>query len=329
MMRSAKHRILVVEDDPGVRELVGTHLSRQRYEVTGMESAEDVLDRLRASELRYDVALVDLHLPGISGLELARLLLVTAPLRPVILITGDDDDRIAREALAHGVTGYLLKPFQLFELDASLSQAVAMLELVEATEALARAQSETRDEWGEAGGKLPRSWLHLGDERSSAGVGHGTRVVAMAGLLAKAVGPAVDGRGRDVLRTAARTHEIGRLLGAGGPVEVAGRSAQLLDNLGFDRGVGEVVRDAAVAWSPGLPLSARILAMADRLDHGAVDAGRTLEAPEAIRFAMDEAIAAAGDTTDPDLALILADSRESLESMWVLQRQAEAQPAAV
>ena len=323
MSAGTRHRILLVEDDAAVRELVAGHLSRQRYDVVTAESAEEVLDQLRRGALSYDLCLLDLHLPGISGLELSRLLLATAPLRPVLLITGDDDERVAGEALGQGVTGYLLKPFQLFELDACVSQAVAMLELVEATETLARAQAETLDEWGEAGGMLPRSWLHLGDERSGAGLGHGARVVSVAGLIAKAV-TSLDGRARDVLRTAARTHEVGRLLGGGGTREVAGRSAQLLDNLGFDRGVGEVVRDAAVSWSPGLPLQARILALADRLDHDAV--GRSADGMEpeiAIREAVDDAVAGAGDTTDPDLVRTLEDTRENIESMWVLQRQVE------
>lgn len=323
-MRNAGHRLLLVEDDATLREMVASHLSRDRYEVVTAGSAEDVLHRLRKGGLSYDVCLLDLHLPGISGLELSRLLLATAPLKPVILITGDDDEGTAREALGQGVTGYLLKPFELFELDASLSQAVSMLDLVEATETLARAQAGTRDEWGEAGGMLPPSWLHLGDERSGAGHGHGARVVGVAGLLAEALGSALNARAREVLRTAARTHEVGRLLGTGAPGEVAGRSAQLLDNLGFDGDVGEVVRDAAVRWSPGLPLSARILSLADRLDHDAVDRCRMMDAPDAIRRALDGALAGAGETTDPDLAALLGRRRESVESMWVLQRQEHA-----
>lgn len=328
-MRKAKHRILVIEDDARVRELVVSHLSRQRYEVSAVDSAEAVLDLLRTGALSYDVALTDLHLPGISGLELSRLLLATAPLNPVILMTGDADERVAREALGHGVAGYLLKPFELFELDASLAQAVGMLELVEATETLARAQAETLTDWGEAGGMLPRSWLHLGDERSGAGIGHGARVVSIAGLLAKAVGPALDGYARDVLRTAARTHEVGRLLGAAGNAEVAARSAQLLDDLGFDRAVGEVVRDAGLRWSPGLPLAARILSLADRLDHRAVACcGAGAEEAEAIRSALDEVVAGAGDSTDPGLTALLYRSRDSIQSMWVLQRQGGAPAAA-
>ena len=80
----------------------------------------------------------------------------------------------------------------------------------------------------------------------------------MALLLAKKLGDeAIDARSREVLRTAARTHEIGRLVGGGGAREVAKRSAQLLADLGFDDRVCELVRQAAEPWSPGLPLRAR------------------------------------------------------------------------
>ena len=212
-----------------------------------------------------------------------------------------------------------------FEVDASLSQAIAMLELVEATETLARAQARDLDDWGEAGGQLPRAWLHIGDERSGAGAGHGARVVSIVGILAKAVGDALGPRAREILRTAARTHEVGRLLGAATRAEVAGRSAQLLDDLGFDRGVAEVIRDAAVPWSPGVPLAARILSLADRLDHDAVSRCQAgADDADAIRVALANTIAGAGETTDPELARSLDGQRESLESMWVLQRQVDA-----
>ena len=57
-------RILVVEDDPGVRELVGAHLQRREYDVRLAESAESLLPDLRSDSLAYSAALVDIHLPG-------------------------------------------------------------------------------------------------------------------------------------------------------------------------------------------------------------------------------------------------------------------------
>ena len=315
--------MLVVEDDAGVRQLVESHLRRGRFDVRSVGSAEAVLAELRDRSLDYDLALVDAHLPGMSGVDLTGLLLSARPLSPVMIITGDDDSALAQEALRIGASGYLLKPFQLFELDAAVSQAASMRALVETTETLARSQSQGLADWGESGGSLPRSWLHVGDEQSGAGAGHGARVVSVAGLLAKALGDErLSADERDLLRTAARTHEIGRLTGTGSPMTVAQRSARLLEDLGFAPGVCEIVRQAAEEWSPGLPLTARILAVGDRLDHDAVR--RTVggeEADDAIRAAIDRVVSLAGESYDPEVAKLLAERREQVESMWVLQRQ--------
>lgn len=319
-----RHRVLLVEDDPSVRGLVEGHLRKRGFEVRCVGSGEEVLGEVRARSLDYDLALVDVHLPGMSGVALTRLLLAARPLSSVLMITGDDDAKLARTALNAGATGYLMKPFQLFELDAAVSQAVSMGELVEATETLARAQSRGSSDWGEAGGSLPRSWLHVGDEQSGAGAGHGARVVKIAGLMADRLGDDdLDARSRELLRTAARTHEIGRLTGSGSRAQIARRSAKLLDDLGFDRGVCEIVRQAAEEWSPGLPLTARLLALADRLDHDAtrrIAEGADVDA--AIRGAVDAVAAGAGDTYDPDHARLLAEERARVESIWVLQAEA-------
>lgn len=319
-----RHRVLLVEDDPGVRGLVESHLQKRGFDVRVVGSGEEVLGEVRARSLDYDLALVDMHLPGMSGVALTRLLLAARPLSSVLIITGDDDAKLARQALSAGATGYLMKPFQMFELDAAVSQAVSMGELVEATETLARAQSRGSSDWGEAGGSLPRSWLHVGDEQSGAGSGHGARVVKITGLMANRIGDnGLDARSRDLLRTAARTHEIGRLTGSGSRTQVARRSAKLLDDLGFDGGVCEIVRQAAEDWSPGLPLTARLLALADRLDHDATRrVAEGVAAEDAIRDAVDAVAAGAGDTYDPGLARLLTEERERVESIWVLQIEA-------
>lgn len=319
--QGAGQRVLVVEDDAGVRSVIEAHLRKRRFEVRAVSSAEAVMADLRERRLEYDLALVDVHLPGMSGVELSRLLLAAKPLNAVLIITGDDDAELAREALDGGATGYLLKPFELFELDAAVSQAVSMNELVETTQTLARAQSEGLNDWGESGGSLPRSWLHVGDEQSGAGAGHGARVVSLAGLLAKKLGEDKMGsRDRELLRTAARTHEIGRLTGAGQRTQVAQKTAQLLDDLGFDPGVCEMVREAAEPWSPGLPLAARVLALADSLDHDAMhQLARGKEPEDAIRSAIEGVVERAGDAYDPVVARLMVEQREQLESMWVLQ----------
>jgi CheY-like chemotaxis protein len=322
MSAAGRRRLLLVEDDVSLRDLVGEHLRRGGFDVVETGASEEVLQLFQQGKLDYDVALVDAHLPGMSGVDLTRLLLAVSPLRPVLMMTGDDDAGLARRALGYGAAGYLLKPFQMFELDAALAQGVAMLDLVETTAVLARSQAEQLEDWGEAGGLLPRAWLWLGDEHSGAGSGHGSRVVTVAGLLARAVDAEISSRDLEILRTAARTHEMGRLLGPGGGAGVARRTAELLNDLGFDREVGDLVRQAAEPWSPGLSLGARILAVADRLDHEAVQRSECAVEPcVAIAAAIDAVIATAGVATDPGIVELLGAHRESLESVWVMQQR--------
>jgi CheY-like chemotaxis protein len=316
----SRHTILVVEDDRRVRGLIASHLRRRRHEVTAVGAAEAALRELRSNALAYDVALVDNHLPGISGVELIRLLLATRPLSPIIMITGDDDTRLARKALEQGVSAYLLKPFRLFELDAALAQALALLDLVETTEALARSRARGLDEWEAAGGALPRSWLDLVDDRSGAGAGHGERVARIADVLARACGLDLDVRDRDHIAAAARAHEIGRLTGAGAEGSVPHRSAQLLSDLGFDARVATLVRHASESWSSALSAPARVLGLADQLDHEAARRTDRGEAPDAaLQGAVDALFRRAGDDVDPDLCGTLVAQRNRIQDVWMLR----------
>jgi DNA-binding response OmpR family regulator len=115
----ATNRILVVEDDPSIRKLVTSHFRRCGFEVEYAIAAEEV-----ASDERYDVVLTDVHLPGQSGIDLARRIHAAWPEQAVVFMTGDADPMVARAALADGTSGYLLKPFELFELDAAVNMAV-------------------------------------------------------------------------------------------------------------------------------------------------------------------------------------------------------------
>ena len=68
----AKERILVVEDEEDILELVTYHLSREGYQVSGAASGEEVLRKARSE--RVDLVILDLMLPGIDGLEVAKQL---------------------------------------------------------------------------------------------------------------------------------------------------------------------------------------------------------------------------------------------------------------
>jgi DNA-binding response OmpR family regulator len=110
---TTRARILVVDDDPTVSDVVGRYLKREGFAV---ESAADGYVALqRATEDPPDLVLLDLMIPGIDGLEVCRRLRALAPV-PVIMLTakGDESDRVV--GLELGADDYVAKPFSPREL---------------------------------------------------------------------------------------------------------------------------------------------------------------------------------------------------------------------
>ncbi|MFD5145831.1 response regulator [Streptomyces sp. NPDC058401] len=106
-------RILVVDDDPTVAEVVTGYLRRAGYAVESVADGPAAL--ARAAAFRPDLVVLDLMLPGLDGLEVCRRLRAAGPV-PVIMLTarGDEDDRIA--GLERGADDYVTKPFSPREL---------------------------------------------------------------------------------------------------------------------------------------------------------------------------------------------------------------------
>lgn len=197
----ATRSILLVEDDPGARTMISRYLTRQGYDVTAVHAAERAL--IPGAALKHDVVITDVHLPGMSGLDLAGLLLDRSPEQPIVLITGDPDEALARDALSRGPVSYLLKPFELTELDAAVHQAIARQE---------RAQSKKAPEATpeSVNGPLPLQWLQYIDESSYAGPGHADRVARIARVLSMGLSDA-DTPDAAELTVSAWSHEIGRM----------------------------------------------------------------------------------------------------------------------
>jgi two-component system, OmpR family, response regulator MprA len=107
-------RILVVEDDPAVRQALSRALALERYEIALAADGEEALDLL--AEGSYEAILLDIVMPGISGLELCRRMRDSGNRTPVLMLTARDaiDDRVA--GLDAGADDYLAKPFALREL---------------------------------------------------------------------------------------------------------------------------------------------------------------------------------------------------------------------
>lgn len=99
-------RILVVDDDPAIRRIMRAMLATRGYEVGEAESGEDAL-KLIGSE-NYDLVLVDINLPGISGFEVCREVRINSEMIIVLMSSGEEN---RNKALRAGANDYLRKPF--------------------------------------------------------------------------------------------------------------------------------------------------------------------------------------------------------------------------
>ena len=106
-------KILVVDDDVYIQQLVSIHLSREGYQIYKANHAEEALDLLE--EKTVDLAIVDVMMPGMDGFELTKTLSTDYNL-PVILLTakGQIDDK--EQGFLAGSEDYIVKPFEIKEL---------------------------------------------------------------------------------------------------------------------------------------------------------------------------------------------------------------------
>jgi DNA-binding response OmpR family regulator len=109
--------VLLVEDDPSVREGLGLALRRQGHDVRAAGTGEEGVDRLRES--RPDIVVLDIMLPGIDGFETCRRMRMQAEV-PIIMLTarGDDFDVVA--GLEAGADDYVVKPVEPRVLEARI-----------------------------------------------------------------------------------------------------------------------------------------------------------------------------------------------------------------
>jgi len=108
-------RILLVEDDPQVGELVRRFLEREGLEVLWARSGQEALRRVWEGS-RPDLVVLDRGLPDLEGLEVLRELRTLDPLLPALFLTGRSDEDSRVEGLLEGADDYLGKPFSLREL---------------------------------------------------------------------------------------------------------------------------------------------------------------------------------------------------------------------
>ena len=115
-------RVLVVDDEASIRDLLAKTLALAEYDVDLAPDGRAALERLRI--IPYDLLITDLKMPGVDGLTVIREARRLKTDLPVIIITGFSNEASAIEAVNLGVSGYLTKPFRVPRVLAAAAKAL-------------------------------------------------------------------------------------------------------------------------------------------------------------------------------------------------------------
>ena len=126
----AEARILVVDDDLQIQRVMRTSLGAQGYEIEDARTGEEAVERVHSG--KYDLILLDINLPGISGLEACRKIRLWSE-SPIIVMTVRDSEADKVEALDAGADDYVAKPFGMPEMLARIRATLRRMPHPEST----------------------------------------------------------------------------------------------------------------------------------------------------------------------------------------------------
>ncbi|HWG57851.1 MAG TPA: HD domain-containing phosphohydrolase [Candidatus Acidoferrales bacterium] len=291
-------KVLVVDDEEAIREVVSTLLESQGYRCTVRANGREALDAFRNGT--FDLVLSDIVMPEMDGLKLLAELRADNPDVPVIMVTAMHDISIALEAIRAGAYDYILKPFEKDQLHLSVRRAVEHRKLVMENRTyqsdLEHLVAERTRQLSIAIQDLEQSYDYtleaLGgalDAKDAETEGHCQRVTAFTVTIAKAM--EVD---KALLRHIARgafLHDIGKMgvpdsiLRKPGPLTAEERNIMrrhcdigyaVLERIPFLKEAAEIVLSHQECYDGSgyprglkgeeIPLGARIFAVADTLD---------------------------------------------------------------
>ena len=320
--RTVDNRLMVVDDDDGVRRVVAAILEDEGYEVVTASEAAEALSILSDSAVALVVS--DLKMPGQDGLWLLRQIRPRYEETEVILLTGYGEVDSAVEALKDGAADYLRKPVRVNELSAAVVKALDRRRLQRENRAyqthledMVRAKTK---ELGEAYDRTLEALVTALDARECETGNHSQRVVRVT--LAICDGMGITGEERNNIARGALLHDIGKigvpdhvLLKPGKLTEdewVEMRKhpdigARILQGIDFLSSAAEIVqahqeRYDGKGYPLGLagediPIGARIFAVADALD--AIVSDRPYRRGQSFEHARKEIREGAGTQFDP------------------------------
>ncbi len=115
-------KLLLVDDEIGFVDVLSKRLSKRNFVVTAAHSGTEAIQTLRKQD--FDVAVLDLKLEDMDGIEILKIFKKLIPAMPVIMLTGHGSEQAAREGMACGAVDYLTKPSDLEDLVEKIIRAV-------------------------------------------------------------------------------------------------------------------------------------------------------------------------------------------------------------
>ncbi len=224
--------ILVVDDEPIIRDILVRKLTSSGYKPVAVENAFEALDKMQ--EKPFPVILSDIMMPGIDGIELIKKVRILYPDTAVVMITAVSNANAAIEALKQGASDYLIKPFNLEEIVISIRNALEKRRLIlenreyqEHLEEIVKVQTaeirgllsveqQKTAELNKALAEIQVTYnttldalLTALDYRDNATEGHSQRVVRYSIEVGKALGLSSDDLGN--LARGTLLHDIGKI----------------------------------------------------------------------------------------------------------------------
>jgi len=214
----AARRVLVVDDEEGIRRAIGKFLRTRGFDVVTAESGDEALAQL--GQQGFVLMLCDVRMPGLSGVEVVPRALQMDSELAIMMLTAVNDAPTATESLSRGAMDYLMKPVELADLEVAIERALhkrALLieqrrvermireEVAQRTEELEREKEALRD----LTVSVAETLINAMEVKDVYLRGHSQRVAELAASMAEELGLSPDAV--EQVRLAGRLHDVGKI----------------------------------------------------------------------------------------------------------------------
>lgn len=322
-------RVLVVDDEPQVRNMIRSALERQGFDVEVAVSGRQALELLEVNS--FDLVLTDIVMPDVNGIALLERFHTRRPDVPVVMVTAVHDIGVAIDSMRRGAYDYLLKPFEHEHLMSTVKRALDHRQMLQdsqnyqqSLEQMVRARTEMlRHAMEDLEHSYDVTLEALGDAldlKDSETEGHSKRVTAYTIALARAMG--IAPADIKIIARGAFLHDIGKMaipdeiLRKPGSLtaeeqelmrEHCTRGYNMLRKIPFLSGAAEIVFTHQEHFNGSgypnrlrgheIPVGARIFAVADALD--AITSDRPYRKALSFDSAREEILRCSGSQFDP------------------------------